>query len=308
MKKETGEKLLAMLLVLAVMVAVYILIQPGLRLVLLVPLYFALVELLTDLVRRLLGEPKRPKMTYEELLRDEEKWYYSRQNPEKMKKFRPVGWILLGMRIAVSLLNMLMVGDYAFWTGAGILCFLSALILCTVFPAYFSFNHLEGQKNRSTTFPIINLTFPYFLPLGVNSLRSLMTFTFISWMPVLEAVLLVTAVIGAVMRVAIPEFRRHTSNWVGGCILLLIFSFGLVAPVNHIFEPEKPQIVAAVVTEYHPGGYKVSPSYSLRLEDGTVIRMDAKDGFKDRNYRIWQTIPVEYHQGALGIDYYCYNH
>ena len=307
MKKEMREKLLSLLLILVVTIAVWVLIQPGLRLVLFLPLYLALVELVADLVRYGLKEPNRTKMTYEELLQDEENWYYSRQEPEKMKKFRLVGWSLLGVSVAVSLLNMCMVGDYGFWTGAGILCFVSALVLCAVFPAYFSFNHIQDQKNRTTTFPIVNLMIPYFLPIGINGLRSLMTFTFVSWMPVVEAVLLVTAVVGGVMRVAIPEFRRHTSNWVGGLILLLIFSFGIAAPVNQIFEVQEPRVMAAVVTEYHPGGYKVSPSYTLRLEDGTEIQINAKDGFGDRNYNLWQIISVEYHQGALGIPYYCYH-
>lgn len=307
MTKELREKLMTVFLLAAVMVAACILLDGGLRLLLLIPLYIALMEIMTSLVRMLLKEPEPRKMSDEELLREEEAWYASRQNPKTMKKLRPVGWIVNGLGVGVSFLNMCMIGNDAFWTGVGVLVFAGTILLCSVFPAYFSLNHLEKEKNRVTTFPIINLMIPYFLPLGINGLRSLMTFTFADWMAVVEAIVMVTAVVGFVMRLAVPEFRRHTSNWVGGLILFLIFSFGLAAPINHIFESQKPRIVAAVVTEWNPGGYRSAPTYTMRLPDGTFIRMDAKDGFADRSYRIWQTIPLEYHEGALGIPYYCYN-
>ena len=307
MTKELREKLLIVLLLGAVAATACILLDGGLRLLLLIPLYIAVMEAMTQLVRMLLKEPERGKMSYEELLRDEEAWYASRQDPQKMKKLRPVGWIVNGLGVAVSFVNMCLIGNDAFWTGVGVLVFASTILLCSVFPAYFSLNHLEGEKHRVSTFPIINLMIPYFLPIGVNGLRFLMIFTFVDWMAVLEAIVMVSMVVGFVMRLAVPEFRRHTSNWVGGMILFLIFSFGLAAPINHIFESQKPRIVAAVVTEWNPGGRRSAPTYTLRLPDGTFIQMDAKDGFADRNYRLWQTIPLEYHEGALGIPYYCYN-
>ena len=306
MTKELREKLMTVLLLVAVMVVACVLLDGGLRLLLLIPLYIALMEIMTPLVRMLLKEPELGKLSREELLREEEAWYTSRQDPKTMKKLRPVGWIINGLSTVVTVLNICMVGDYAVWPGVGVLLFAAAILLCSVFPAYFSLNHHEKEKNRVTTFPIINMLIPYCCTLATNAVRSLTDFTFVDGMAVVEAVVMVFMVAGFVMRLVVPEFRRHTTNWLGGMFLLLIFSLGLAVPINHIFELQEPQIVKAMVIEWNPGGHRTSPTFTMHLPDGTLIEMVAKNGFADRDYYLGQTIPLEYHEGALGISYYCY--
>ena len=306
MTKELREKLMTVLLLVAVMVVACVLLDGGLRLLLLIPLYIALMEIMTPLVRMLLKEPELGKLSREELLREEEAWYTSRQDPKTMKKLRPVGWIINGLDAVVTLINLCMVGRYAVWTGIGVLLFATAILLSSIFPAYFSLNHHEKEKNRVATFPIINMIIPYFCPLAANAVRSVMVFTFVDWMAVAEAVAMVFMVVGFVMRLAVPEFRRHTSNWVAGLILVLIFSLGLAVPINHILGSQEPQIVEAMVVEWTPGGHRTPPTFTMHLPDDTFIEMNAKDGFAHLDYYLGQTIPLEYHEGALGISYYCY--
>ena len=309
-KKELADKCLTLFLLVAVMVATGLLVPDGLKQVLLVPLYFALVDFLTDLLQYFLKEPSISGLTKEAQIQTEEAWYASRQDAQKLKQLRPIGQALSGVSIAGGLLNLCGVGPYGFWTGMGILCFLITLILCGVFPAYFSVGQLEGEKGRVYTFPIINLAISFFVPLSMNGLGSFMKpVHFVDWVAVVKAVMWVAAVLGIVTRLVLPEFRRHTGDWVCmiGILLLCGGVLGITLPMNRVLESQSPAIQAAVVTEYHEGSHKVAPSYTLRLEDGTLIQLDARAGFKDRNYRIWATIPVEYHQGALGIDYYCYH-
>lgn len=306
LKKKWMELLLLAALIGGVMAAAAWFTEGFLRFALLVVPYFALTEILADMVRLALGEPEPKKRTQEEQVRAENQWYEERQDPAWVPRLRPVGYVLWGVSFLLTITGIVPVGPYELHAIACLICFGVCVILCAVFPAYFSFAYIEGEKGGGYTFHIVNLMIPIIMSLAAGSLRVLTEFTVVSWMAVLKAVLVTAAVCGAVLRMAVPELRRITSNWVGLTFFVLFFGLGLAAPLNHLLASAPPEIVTATVTEYHPGGHRNPPDYSVLLENGQEINMTANDGMSRCNFRIGQEIELEYHHGALGIDYYAY--
>ena len=146
---------------------------------------------------------------------------------------------------------------------------------------------------------------PMILALFGCSYRSLETFRFTSWMRVLEGIVITAVVLGLTVPF-FPEPRRSNSNRIGALVMVLILSFGFTVPANHLLKKNPPEMVTAVVTEYHPGGYRNPPDYDVWLEDGQEINLPAKMGFGRRVFEIGEEIQLEFHESALGIDYYCY--
>lgn len=305
MKKKITEMALYAALFVALMVVSVLLTEGVLRLILLAVLYFVETEILVSMVRLVLHEPEPVKRTQEEMIRAENQWYHERQDPALMPRMRPVGYVLWGVTFLLVLTGFITVGPYWLHSVACVLCFAACVILCAVFPAYFSFNYMEGEKDVGYTFRIVNVLVPMFLSLAAGTFRALTQFCFVDWMALLEGMLLLTAACGVVLRLAVPEFRRVTSSWVGAVLFVLIFSLGLAAPVNHLLEPP-PVTIMVTVEEYNPGAGKNPPDYTLRLDNGEAINMPANDGFSQRRFWIGQRVKVEYHEGGLGIDYYCY--
>ena len=246
------------------------------------------------------------KLTKEERVQVEEQWYRERQNPELLKKMRIIGWGLAAFSTVVSVVNMLEIGPYGLWSVSALICFGISVILCAVFPAYFSLGHAQWEKGRKYTFPIVNLLFSYYLPIAILAIRTLNEFTYVNWLETAVGVVAVAMVIGVAMGGALPEFRCHRGNWIAAVILLTMFGLGLMGPLNHLLDWHEPQTVQVKVAEYHPGAGKSSPTYELVQADGTSFQLSAYDGFRPREYNIGQMISVEYREGAFGIAYWCY--
>ena len=307
MKKELKDNILCLVPVAALMAVVWFLLDGWLRPIIMGCLYLALLELLYDTVRVLYGEPKRRKRPEGEVIREEEEWYRSRQDPVLMEKFYPVGWALTGISAVVGFITMLNVGGYRFFSVVGILCSVAAVALCSIYPAYFSLCHSEGEKNRKVHFPIINVLAPFAVPLFANAICSLWIFSYADWMKVLEVELVALAVLGVATTCLLPEFRRHRTEWTAMMVVAALLVFGVIAPLNTVLEMKPPQVQRAVVTEYHDEGSKAPPYYVMELADGTTIDLRDKGGFRRRDYAIGQTVEVEFHQGGLGMAYYCYH-
>ena len=264
MNKKLTEMILYAVGIALLMVAGVVFTMGGLRMILVALLYFAEMEILLSIVRLVLHEPEPVKLPEEEAVRAENEWYVSRQDPAVMARMRPVGIVLCGVTFVLMIFGIIGVMPYEIHAAACLICFSSCVILCAVFPAYFSFSHLEGEKGRKCTFPIVNLLLPTFFSMAAGALRALTEVCFESWVTLLEGVLLTAAIVGIVMRLAVPELRRNTGNWIGMMILVLIFSIGLAMPLNHLTSPP-PRIVAATVLQYNPGGYRNPADY--RTED-----------------------------------------
>ncbi|MBQ8621289.1 MAG: hypothetical protein IJ422_03145 [Oscillospiraceae bacterium] len=277
-----------------------------LRLVLLGILYFAEAELLTMLVRAKRKEPDRSKMTKEERIKAEDQWYIQRQDPAVMARMRPVGVVLHIVTVGVSLMNMIGVRPYTLWSLLGLACFAVCVLLCTLFPAYFSFSYMEKEKNRKMTFPIVNLLIPFMLSIGINTIRAFDQFCFTGGFQVLEGLLVTAAIVGLVLRLAVTEFRRHIGNWLGAMFFLLIFGFGIAAPLNHVLDFTPPETIEATVVEYHPGSGKNGPRYTFLLENREEVNLSANVGFSSRGYQVGEQTELEYHGGGFGLPYYCY--
>lgn len=304
MKKLTEYTIYAVLFA-ALMAAGAWLTDGVLRIILLAVLYFVEMEVLTSIVRLVVNEPEPRKMSREEEVREEDKWYLERQDPAWFPKLRPVGIVLTVVAFLLVLTGITGIGSYTLHSVACLIISTLCMVLCAAFPAYFSMSHMEGEKGRLCSFPIVNLLIAWFLSLGGGTIRVLTECNFPDWMAVLEADILAAAIVGGLMRLALPELRRHVGNWVCALIFLLMFGLGIAAPLNQLIAPP-PVTIMVTVEEYNPGVGKNPPDYTLRLDNGEAINMPANDGFSQRRFWIGQRVKVEYHEGGLGIPYYCY--
>lgn len=307
MKKKLMDYLLCAVLVAGLMAACLWFTEGILRIVLLVVLYVLETEILTSIVRLVLGEPEPQKLPKEEMIRAENQWYLDRQNTLTASQLTP--WKTLLIVVSVILLFWGMVGNGSYEIYSAICLVFAAVCaaLAVLFPGYFSliYSDSDREKNPGLTFPIVNVSMPMILALFGCSYRSLETFRFTSWMSVLEGVVLTAAALGLTVPF-FPELRRSNSNRIGALVMALILSFGFLVPANHLLEKNPPEIVSATVTEYHPGRYRNPPDYDLLLEDGQEINLPAKMGFGRLVFEIGEEIQLEFHEGAFGIDYYCY--
>lgn len=309
MKKKITDLLLCAILVAGLMAACLWFTEGLLRVVLLAVLYFLETEILTSIVRLVLGEPEPQKLSKEEMIRAENQWYLDRQNALIAGRLMP--WKILLIVVSVILLFWGMIGNGSYEIYSAICLVFAAVCaaLAVLFPSYFSliYSDSDREKNPGLTFPIVNVSMPMILALFGCSYRSLETFIFTSWMSVLEGIVITAVVLGLTVPF-FPELRRSNSNRIGALVMALILSFGFTVPANHLLKKNPPEIVSATVMEYHPGRYRNPPDYDLLLENGQEINLPAKMGFGRLVFEIGEEIQLEFHEGALGVDYYCYPH
>ena len=304
MKKLTEYTIYAVLIAALMAVGGWF-VDGWLRIILLAVLYFVEMEVLISIVRLVLREPEPVKMSKEEAARAEDQWYLQRQDPAWFPWLRPVGIVLTIVAFALVVTGFIDIGSYALHSVGCLVLSTVCVILCGAFPAYFSMSHLEEEKGRICTFPIVNLMIPWFLSLGAGAIRALTECSFSDWMAVLEWNVLAAAVVGGLMRLALPELRRHGDNWAGAIFFLLIFGLGIAAPLNHLLDGP-PRLETATVVSYNPGGHRNPPDYTIRLENGEQINMSARHTDGEGRFCNGEKIQLEYHEGGLGIPYYCY--
>lgn len=306
MNKKTTDMLLCALLVAGLMALCGWFAEGFLRVILLTALYFLEAEIVTSILRLVLGEPEPQKLPKEEMIRQENQWYLERQNPAVATRLKPWGIVLIIASVALVIWGMIGTGSYEVYSVICLVFVAVCTVLAVLFSAYFSIVYIEGEKNSGFAFSIVNVSLPLTLVLFGCSYRSITEFVFVSWMSVLKGTVITAAVLGMMLPV-LPELRRSNSNRIGAMVLALVLSFGLTAAGNHLLKAEPPEIVTATVVKYNPGGHRNPPDYDVLVEDGEQINISAVNGFDRLNFRIGEEIKLEFHEGAFGIDYYHYS-
>lgn len=305
MKKKLTEQILCAVLIGLIAGAVTWLTNDFLQILALAVLYFVELDVFASIVKLVLKEPELPKNPPEARIRAEDEWYLQRQDPAVMVRMRRVGRVIHGVAWAAGFLAMIAGISNPVW---GMICFGCSVVsigLCIVFPAYFSLGHLEGEKGRKCSFPIVNLMIPALIIPVMGALTPLVQMEVPNWMRVLEVGLVIVAVMGVVLRLGLPELRRNTGSWGCAVFLSLMACFGYVFILNQALDPE-PQTISATVVRYEHGGVRNPADYTMELENGEMVTIEM-GGFEPApEYRIGERIELEYHTGGLGIEYYTY--
>ena len=304
-EKKLTEQILCAVLIGLIAGAVTWLMNGFLRLLALAVLYFVELDVFVSIVKLVLKEPELPKNPPEARIKAEDEWYLQRQDPARMPLCRRIGWGLHGVAFAAGLLAMIAGISNSIWAVVCLGCSVVSLGLCMVFPAFFSLGHLEGEKGRRCTFPIVNLMIPAIITPALGALTPLMQMYLPDWGRVMEVWLLLVAVLGVVLRLGLPELRRDTGAWCCVLFLSLLTCFGYVFVLNRALDPA-PQTVSATVVSYEHGGVRNPADYTMELENGEMVTIEL-GGFEPApEYRIGERIELEYHHGGLGIEYYTY--
>lgn len=281
------------------MIACGILLTGVPRMLILAVLYVVEMEALMML---LFPKPDGPKLSKEEKIKAEDQWYFERQDPGKLYGMRRVGRVMNVVAIVLMVVAMLFGARNPL---LGMLCMGCCLIcvgLCIFCPAYFALCHDEKAKNRDHHFPVVNLMIPYAIPLFccASSYQHVMVID--DWIRVVEAMLLVGAVIGTVLRFLAAECRRNPLNWVVALVLACVCAIGFVLPLNELLEKEEPVVISGIVTDFQKGTRSSPSRYEVELDNGETVDMPMNRRFYDDGVRI----ELEYHTGGLGIEYYTY--
>lgn len=307
-RKQMGLLLCAGIL--GILMALCVLVMEGiLRIILLAVAYVALMEVVMTVLRNEPEGAEKPMLSKEEKIKAEDQWYFDRQDPAKMYDMRRVGvamHVIAAVPVVMSMTHVLSPAItppiWGLLCGA---CSAASVVLCAIWPAYFSIVHSEKEKNRKHHFPIVNLTLPFVCPLFPGICYEY-DVCLADWVKLAEIILLMGAVLGAVMRLLVAECRRSTGSWAISMFFLCATLIGFVMPLNQALETEEPLIVSGVVTDYDRGGRRTPSKYEVQLDSGEEVRMPVNRRFYD--YEEGDRIELEYHDGGLGIAYYCYRH
>lgn len=297
MKKKLTELILCAALLGGIMAAVFWFPQGALRIILLAVLYFVEMELIVSMLR---PAPDGRKLTPEEKIKAEDQWYSDRQDPQIMHRMRRVGTLMHVIGLVLMVLGMIWGTADPLWGMLGMGCSLACVALCIIHPAYFALFHVEKRKNREYHFPIVNLIVPYIFPLFGCAMQFQFDRAITDWVRVVEAMLLVGAVMGVVLRLLTAECRRNTENWVVMLILSCVCAFGFVMPLNDLLEQEEPVVVSGVVMDFDRGGQRSPSTYEVLLDSGETVDIPMNRHFWDEG----DQVELEYHRGGLGIEYY----
>lgn len=305
MKKKLTDQILCAAVIALIAVAVWFLTEGFLRIAALAVLYFTGTEVLASMVRLAAKDPELPKNPPEARAKAEDEWYLQRQDPARMPLFRRIGWGLHGAASVTGIFAMTAGISNSIWAVLCLGCSVVSLGLCVVFPACFSLGHLEEEKGRRCTFPIVNLMIPAMITPALGALTPLVQTHLEDWGRVPGMLLLFAAVMGVVLRLGLPELRRDTGAWCCALFLSLLTCFGYVFVLNRALDPA-PQIVSATVVSYEHGGVRNPADYTMELPGGERITIELGGFDPAPEYRIGEEIELEYHRGGLGLAYYTY--
>lgn len=306
MNKKMKEMVL-FALGLALVMAVTLWFTDGvMRLILLAVLYFMEVEILAIIQRTVLNEPEKPKMTKEEKIQAEDQWYFDRQDYGKMYQMRRVGvalHVITAVPVVMAMAQMLGRGINPVWGLLCAACSAASIVLCALWPAYFSILHSEKEKNRKHHFPIVNLIVPFISPVFAGICYEYSS-GLADWMQLAQIVVIMAGVVGLVLRLLVAECRRNAGQWAVALFFACAVVMCVAMPLNQALEKEEPQIVSGVVTDYDRGGRRSPDKYEITLDNGEEVRIPVDRRFYD--YDEGDRIELEYHRGGLGIEYYTY--
>lgn len=237
--------------------------------------------------------------------REFDQWVKERWNKYRFLVLSQAIWILHGITIIADIV-------YLFWGRQNVwlsllclLCFAAYLVLCAVFPVYYSVLPMKRDPDE----PQIGVGLPLLLHLIMLSMFTARDFVMIGAC-VFAAMLIMTLLISTVMFCFVPEVRIRGRGWILA-LILLAGSYGIVGQLNYVTDFSKPSAYMTEITDVemvrHYGRRTTTTEFmryrfEVQLKDGSVGAFMATAYQGDVMY-VGKDVIVYYCKGGLGVEY-----
>lgn len=234
-------------------------------------------------------------------------WLKEEQNPEQMKKLKPLHWGLNGLTMVTAFFFLFAPsGFYKLLSVLSMVCFALCILLDILWPAYFSLIEDTRDAKRKNRKPRHCLLLPLMLSSMGPTLRTVMDFTFLDigeWGELGIWLCGFIAVVCLILGLFAREFRESKGNLALLAVLLAMFCVGFVGQTNYLLDTGEKTVTQNTVLDTRVSSGRTTTYYcTVELPDGTELDVAVSRELY-RSLKAGDKVTLVTCPGGLGISY-----